>query len=134
MKRCFVFALALCLLLTACGGGDVSQVQVEIGDSAFFTREEVEDAMNVALDYFDREFEGCTMTMIEYDEDKSRTAAMEWAQQIGDKEGIILYSSFDVDDSGGDGSFTPNGTYSRWQWILTRNEGEDWVLRTWGYG
>lgn len=135
MKR---FVCILCLfasLLTGCGrGGDASQVRMHVGESEFYTQQEIEQAMEVAMNHFRKEFAGCTMTKIEYDEEKSGKAAREWAQQYGADEGIVLYSSFDVDASGGDGSLNPNSTYTKWQWILTRNKGEGWVLRTWGYG
>lgn len=134
MKKLICLFLLLCLLLTGCGGGDASQVQVLTGESELFTEGEIEDAMEVAMNYFRKEFDGCTMTKIEYIESKSQPAAREWARQYGAEEAIVLYSSFDVDASGGDGSLNPNSTYNNWQWILTRNEGENWVLRTWGYG
>lgn len=127
--------LLLCGMLTGCGGGgNASQVQVSTGESEIFTQGEIENAMEAAMNYFRKEFDGCTMTKIEYIESKSRSAAMEWAQQYGAEEAIVLYSSFDVDSSGGDGSLNPNSTYNNWQWILTRDEGGNWVLRTWGYG
>lgn len=134
MKKLICLFLSLCLLLTGCGGGNASQVQLITGESALFTEGEIEAAMEVAMNYFRKEFDGCTMTKIEYIESKSQPAALEWAQQYGAEEAIVLYSSFDVDASGGDGSLNPNSTYTNWQWILTRDEGENWVLRTWGYG
>ena len=135
MKRLLAYICFLALVLTGCGrGGNASQVQVRTGESVIFTESEIEDAMEVAMNHFRREFDGCTMTKIEYNEGWSQTAAAEWAQTYGADQGIVLYSSFDVDASGGDGSFSPNSTYSNWQWVLTRNEGENWVLRTWGYG
>lgn len=126
--------LLLCSLLCGCGGGAASEVQVITGESEVFTEREIENAMEAAMNHFRKEFDGCTMTKIEYDEKKTSEAAVEWAQQYGADEAIVLYSSFDVDASGGDGSLNPNSTYNNWQWILTRNEGEKWVLRTWGYG
>lgn len=134
MKRLIASVVLLCLLLTGCGGGDIAHVQVEIGASAFFTREEIEDAMDVALGYFDREFEGCTMTEMVYDESLSWVPSIRWAEQYGAEEAIILLSVFRVAESGADGSLNPGDTYTGWQWILTRNEGEEWVLCTWGYG
>ena len=134
MKRFWLMFCLLALFLTGCGGGNASEVQVITGESEIFTEREIEDAMEVAMNHFRREFDGCTMTKIEYNESQSRGAAAGWAQHYGADEGIVLYSSFDVDASGGDGSFNPNSTYSNWQWILTRTEGGDWVLRTWGYG
>ena len=134
MIRFWILICLLSLVLSGCGGGNASEVQVITGESALFTEGEIEDAMETAMNYFRKEFDGCTMTKIEYIESKSEPAAREWAQQYGADEAIVLYSVFDVDASGGDGSLNPNSTYSNWQWVLTRNQGEDWVLRTWGYG
>lgn len=135
MKKWMILCISLlAFFLSGCGGGNASEVQVITGKSALFTEGEIEDAMEAAMNHFRKEFDGCTMTKIEYIESKSEPAAREWAQQYGADEAIVLYSVFDVDASGGDGSLNPNSTYSNWQWILTRNKGEDWVLRTWGYG
>ena len=122
------------VLLSGCKGGNASQVQVITGESVLFTEREIEQAMETAMNHFRREFDGCTMTKIAYMEEKSAPAAKEWAQQYGAEEAIVLYSSFDVDASGGDGSLNPNSTYTNWQWVLTRDAGGEWVLRTWGYG
>lgn len=135
MKAILILAMVVSLLLCGCGrGGNASEVQVVTGESEIFTEREIEDAMEVAMNYFRKEFDGCTMTKIEYEEIRSQAASIEWAQQYGADEGIVLYSSFDVDASGGDGSLNPNSTYNNWQWILTRDTGGEWVLRTWGYG
>lgn len=137
MNRFTCFLAIVCLLtytLSGCGGGNASQVQVITGESALFAQQEIENAMEVAMNHFRREFDGCTMTRIEYNEEKSAPAAAEWAQQYGAEEAIVLYSSFEVGESGGDGSLNPNSTYNNWQWILTRDAGGKWTLRTWGYG
>ena len=135
MKKVICLISLLALVLSGCGGGgNASQVQVITRDSLLFTEGEIEDAMEVAMNHFRGEFDGCTMTKIEYNESKSQDAQTEWDQTYGADQGIVLYSSFDVDASGGDGSLNPNSTYNNWQWVLTRNEGENWVLRTWGYG
>ena len=134
MKKLVCLLCLFALLLSGCGGGDASQVQTVVGESEILTQREIEDAMDTAMHYFRKEFDGCTMTKIEYNEEKSGAAAREWARQYGADEGIVLYSSFDVDGTGGDGSLNPNSTYTNWQWVLTRNKGGNWVLRTWGYG
>lgn len=134
MKKLMCLVCLFALFLTGCRRGDVSQVQMVTGQSEIFTQHEIEEAMEVAMDYFRKEFDGCTMSKIEYNEEKSAGAASQWAQQYGAEEGIVLYSSFDVDASGGDGSLNPNSTYTKWQWVLTRDAGGEWVLRTWGYG
>ena len=47
---------------------------------------------------------------------------------------IVLYSPFDMDASGGDGSLEPNTTYDDFQWILVRDNGGTWEVKTYGYG
>jgi hypothetical protein len=61
---------AVALLLTGCGGGKISGVQKVIGGSEIFSPREIEAAMELALDYFRKEFDGCTMTVIKYNEEK----------------------------------------------------------------
>ena len=137
MKKLTAFMsslLLIALILTGCFGGDVSGVKRIVGDSEIYGGGEIRMAMEKVITLFDREFDGCTLLELEYSEAISGKSGPEWAQQYGADEAIVLYSVFDVDASGGDGSLNPNSTYSNWQWILTRNEGKDWVLRTWGYG
>lgn len=109
MRKLICLICLFALLLTGCGrGGDASQVRMHVGESEFYTQQEIEQAMEVAMNHFRMKFAGCTMTKIDYDEEKSGKAAGEWSQQYGADEGIVLYSSFDVDASGGDGSLNPN--------------------------
>lgn len=50
------------------------------------------------------------------------------------QELIVLLSTFDTDENGGDGSFNPNDTYTNWQWHLVRTADEkSWEIIGWGY-
>ena len=40
------------------------------------------------------------------------------------------YSTFDTNASGGDGSLEPNTTYDNFQWILVRDNGKTWEVKT----
>ena len=128
-----VFLIVL-TLFSSCAKGDISRVERIIGESAVYTQAEIEDAMEVAIAHFKAEFEGCTLLTMEYAEEKAISAGEAWAETYGAEEGIVLLSSFQVDDKGGDGSFNPGDTYRNWQWILVRSEGGVWELKTWGYG
>ena len=57
-----------------------------------------------------------------------------WAEQYDAEEAMVLYSDFDVDSSGGDGSLNPNSTYTDWSWVLVRENGGAWKIATWGMG
>ena len=136
MKKIKVLlSLALCLvLLTACGGGDVSEVGRRIGQCELFSEWQIADAMDEVEKYFHAEFDGCKLLRLEYDEQKTQAEAREWAAQYGAEEAVVLYSDFSVDASGGDGSLNPGDTYRNWKWVLTRSGKGEWELRTWGYG
>ena len=136
MKKIKVLlSLMLCLLLlTACGGGDVRGAGRQMGESAPFSRAEIAHAMDQVEDHFRKEFDGCKLLNLRYDEEKTRAEAEEWAAQYGADEAIVLLSDFEVDSSGGDGSLNPDSTYRNWKWVLTRNEKGAWELKTWGYG
>ena len=101
-------------------------------ESDIYTQEDIQQAVDIVTDYFNKEFEGCDLTALWYDEVFSEKQADDWTRQYEAEEAIVLLSSFDVDASGGDGSFNPNSTYDNWMWILVRTGG-DWELMTWGY-
>lgn len=124
--------LSLVFSLTACGG-NVSNVQRIYGETNSYSKAEVSDAMDIVLDRFNKEFDGCTMITLEYDEEKSDAEKLYWADQYGADQAIVLYSAFDVDHTGGDSGFNPNSTYTDWSWILTRNSNGSWELQSWGY-
>ena len=123
------------LLLTLCAcGGDISNVNITIpSDSSLYSTDEIKDAIDAAMDYFKKEFDGCTLTEITYDGDDTSADFAEWAQRVDGDEVIVLVSSFDVDASGGDGSLNPNSTYTKWMWIMARQEGGKWQHVDHGY-
>ena len=121
------------LLLMPMWGGQVKDCERIVGESELYTEEEITDAMDAVTRNFMLEFAGCTMTELEYDESRSLELGKEFAEQYGADEAIVLFSSFDTDSLGGDGSLNPNSTYANWQWVLVRNDGGRWALMTWGY-
>jgi len=135
MKKIIITLLisVLTLSFAACGGGKVSEVQININTGTVYSEYEIDAAINVVLDHFRENFDGCTLLRLDYDESATLAAGGEWAAQYGADEAIILFSDFKVDDSGGDGSLNPANTYTDWQWILTRSGDDPWTLQTWGY-
>ena len=133
-KKIFAGLLAMLLALSLCGcGGNVRDVKRVVPPSELYNSESINDAMDVVVRYFRKEFEGCKLTWLIYDESMA-AAADEWAAQYGADEAIVLLSTFEVGPEGGDGSLAPNSLYTNWQWILTRSAGGAWQLQTWGYG
>lgn len=136
MKKAFILLLILTMILAlaGCRRGNIRYLEKTIGASKVFTAEDIEEAIQTVATFFRKEFEGCTLRTIEYNEAETLRSAKDWALQYDAEEAIVLLSSFTVGIYGGDGSLNPGQTYRDWGWILTRNSGEKWTLQTWGYG
>lgn len=134
MKRilCIVFALVLTLSLTACGG-DVSEVGILEVESEIYTFAEIGDGIDEVLDYFKKSFDGCTLRELQYIGDEKNNDYLDFAARNGADEVLVFTSTFDVDESGGDGSLNPNDTYRNWKWILVRTNGGEWEHVDHGY-
>lgn len=132
VKKYLVLLLALVLLLTACGGGDVRGHGRHIGTCEMHKKAEIADAMDEVEAFFKKNYDGCKLILLEYDEEKTADKASGWTDQYG-QEAIVLLSDFEVDESGGDGSLNPGQTYRNYQWILVKTF-FGWKLKDWGYG
>ncbi|MBE6053682.1 MAG: hypothetical protein E7212_07175 [Clostridium sartagoforme] len=116
-------------------GGNIENVSEGFVKSEVYSEDEIKDAMEIVKKKFQKDFKGCTLTDLWYGENISRDSEEEWAKQYNADEAIVLFSNFDVDSSGGDGSLNPNTTYKDWKWVLVRNKSDEkWVLKTWGLG
>jgi len=134
-KRWIALTLVFVLLLSfaACGKRASRGYTVVVPYDAHYSEKDIRAAMHTAVRYFEKEFDGCTLLSIYYDESKVKDAEPEWAAQYDADEAIVLLSSFHVDGSGGDGSLNANSDYDNWEWILVRSNGGKWQLKTWGY-
>lgn len=135
MKKVIAFVVVLvCMLsLTACGG-NVENVKITDYSSNVYSDAEIESAIDVAIKYFKKNFDGCTLTEITYSGDDALDDAQEWADRNNADDVIVLVSTFEVDASGGDGSLEPNSTYTDYEWILVRTNGGKWKHVDHGYG
>lgn len=134
MKRLIaVLMVVACTLSMVACSGNVKNVQILEYSSEIYSNEEIQDAIDVTMDYFKKKFSGCTLTEITYYGDDKLADYQEFAQRNNADEVIVLVSSFDVGPSGGDGSLNPNDTYRNWKWILVRSEGGKWMHVDHGY-
>lgn len=134
MKRILSVVLLLALLLCGCGGqGDTQNVVYDIGSSRLYETGEIEGAMDVVEQYFRKNFSGCTLIKLSYDEAfSSRFAEKEVALYDGD-DAIVLNSVFDVAEENGPVTLEPGSTHY-YTWTLTRSGNGTWTLQNWGYG
>ena len=134
MKKLIIFVLAWsCVFGFAACGGDVASVKITEYTSEIYTDVEIENAIDVAVNYFKKEFEGCTLKEITYLGDDKLDGWKEFAERNNADDVIVFVSTFDVDASGGDGSLNPNSTYTNWKWILVRIDNGKWKHVDHGY-
>ena len=125
---CVMFVFGLC----ACGG-KISNLNTPDVDSAMYSQKDITAAINVIKREFLINWSGCTLTDIYYAGDEKTKEHQDWADRYSADEVIVLLSTFDVDDSGGDGSLNPNSTYTNWMWILVITNNGQWKHVDHGY-
>ena len=123
----------VCILTTCACGGNVRNTKTHEVDSKTYSQADINAAINVIKNEFDRKWRGCTLTEISYSGDVNSSIYQDWADRNDADEVIVLLSSFDVDSSGGDGSLNPDSTYANWMWILVRTADGNWRHVDHGY-
>lgn len=114
-------------------GGDVSKVRTSFTSTDYHSEDDIKQSMKIVKDFFRKEFKGCILTDLWYDDAVSLDEESEWKQQYKGDEAIVLLSNFSVGASGGDGSLNPYETNTGWRWILVKNSDGEWKLENYGY-
>ena len=116
-----ILVLAAVLVLTG-NRGNVSNVNRVVGYSALYGENSINEAFDVIEKKFAKDFEGCTLTELRYDKDVENRFAeeIEKYHKENNQELIVVLSTFNTDEKGGDGSFNSNDTYDNWQWYLVK--------------
>ena len=131
-----ILFISLPACMTTKRGSVVSGAETSIGESAKFTDDEIQAAIDAALVKF-KDFIGCTMIRTWYDEERSNDLISQgWLQKQGADDGdiMILFSDFMTSSISANDGFNPNEKYTDWMWIVIRyTDGGEWVVRDWGY-
>ena len=135
-----ILIFILCASLAACkSAGKTDGAEIDYGSSSKFSEAEIGSAVDAVLVKF-KDFEGCELIKVRYDEERSDLQAENYMEKgIGRHNGverenvIVLLSDFKTSSKSG-ASFNPDSTYTDWNWILIRNSSaDDWVVSDWGY-
>mgnify|MGYP007135805069 FL=1 len=130
-----ILVLAAVLVLTG-NRGNVSNINRVVGYSALYGENSINEAFDVIEKKFAKDFEGCTLTELRYEEDVENRFAeeIEKYHKENNQELIVVLSTFNTDEKGGDGSFNSNDTYDNWQWYLVKTaDKKSWDIINWGY-
>lgn len=126
-----VFLLSLSSCATKVKDGNAENVKITKVDSEIYTDEEIEAAIDVIKEYFEKHFSDCTLTQMEYVGDEELDDYQGFKERSDADEVIVFVSSFDVGDDA-DESLGPDSC-ENWLWILVRNSGGEWKHEDHGY-
>ena len=120
---CVILGVAAVLVLTG-NRGNISNVNRVGGYSALYDENSINEAFDIIEKKFAKDFEGCTLTELRYDEDVENRFAeeIEKYRKENNQELIVVLLTFDTDEKGGDGGVNPNATYTNWQWHLVKTK------------
>ena len=130
-----ILVLAAVLVLTG-NRGNVSNINRVVGYSALYGENSINEAFDVIEKKFAKDFDGCTLTELRYDKDVENRFAeeIEKYHKENNQELIVVLSTFNTDEKGGDGGFNSNDTYDNWQWYLVKTaDKKSWKIINWGY-
>ncbi|MDD3364516.1 MAG: DUF4829 domain-containing protein [Syntrophomonas sp.] len=118
-----------------------ANVTIDIGESTKFSKEEVQTAVNCVIENFEKNFQGCDLKKLWYDEEKSNSEIASYmsfgrgsVNGVKEENVIILFSNFYVNGTGGPVSLNPHSPYNGWNWILIRDgKTGNWKIDDSGY-
>ena len=142
MKKIAIYLSMILIIFSLAGcnqNNESSDINVDIGESTKFSKEEINNAVDCLKISFD--FEACTLTKIYYNEEISNTAVEDYLQfgngsvnKVKAENVIVLLSDFDVDNSGDNPVLNPGETYTNYNWILIRDDkNSDWKVDDCGF-
>ena len=122
--------------------GCKSQVTIDYGTSALYTKADMDEAIQLIRQEFDT-WTGCELHSIRYtSDDNCNDKNLTWMNDLAEARGedrsftqcIFFESSFHSPKKEKDaGAWNLDEEYTGWQWCLARTESGPWKLMTWGY-
>ena len=112
--------------------GNILNVNIILKESEIYSKDDIDNAIDVTLKYFKENFKGCSLLEIEYIGDEKNNAYFDWATRNNKEEVIVLISNFETNSYCSD-TLNSNSEYKGWNWILVRNKNENWKHVDHGY-
>ncbi|MDD6394902.1 MAG: hypothetical protein PUB37_01760 [Firmicutes bacterium] len=130
-----ILVAVMCFSLASCVKpyGTSDNAIIDLGDSDRFSRKELEDAVECVKQKF-KEFTGCNMTRIWYDE-KLSERELRGRNCMRYDNSVVLFSDFTTNKYAASEGFETDFEYTDWSWELVKNENtSNWQVVSWGLG
>ena len=103
--------------------GNVENVNRVIETSNLYSEEEINDAMDVIIEDFERTFHGCTLKELRYSDIGYLSSSQSCGCIENYEKTIIIYSVFDVAEKGASSTLNAGSIYTQYQWGLAKING-----------
>ncbi|MCR5794335.1 MAG: helix-turn-helix domain-containing protein [Solobacterium sp.] len=101
-------------------------------DDPVYTETEVREAFDTVKTYFNKNYKGCTMESLSYDETASVSEAEKLTGLSADEEALIILTTFKTGKKASDTGLPAETRYKDWKWVLVRTAGGPWRVLTEG--
>ena len=128
-----LYKIGICLLLILCVGCQRKEVKVRTIYSDIYTKDEIQEAVDVIKKEFSKEWKGCTLKEIYYAGD-DRALFTSYAKQYHGDEALVLKTNFHTNYFSWKIGLNSNCDYEDYQWIFVRNKNGKWKHVDGGYG
>ena len=129
MKKFLKIFVVIMVVISLSGCGITFTARKVYDKSEIYSKEEIREAMDVVFNEFS-DFEGAVLLKLEYDEEFSNKQMKFNTGQYNCDEAIVLRSKFLSLVKAEEKKWN----IVKWDWILVRNEGENWEFKSCGYG
>ena len=116
---------ALCLLFCACGEYGTDDVARTVKDNTLFSKAEINDAMDIVVQIYTHQIDGCTLTEIIYDE--AYSIALLKDTETYEEKAMILTSVYSVEELASNGNLYPTKETNTHNW-LAQYDGKQWHI------
>ena len=132
MKKAIAILLLFACLMSfpSCGSGSVKIVD---HSSEIYSDEDIEAAMKVVMQAFDESSELWYLLELSYIGDEWLDSYQDWADRNDADEVIVILSDFYISYFSDNPTMNTGSKYEDYNWILVRNEGEEWRIVDRGY-
>ena len=142
MKKVLWFLISFLFVCQLTGCSLFINPKIDYGNSNFYSKEEMDDAIKIIKKEFFNSFMGSELKNIRYvSDDKCGVDELEWlnvlAEDNDSKEHFtecMLFLSDFHSSKNGRGDLEADYEYTDWQWWLARSENGKWKLVTNGWG
>lgn len=133
MKKSISLLLISAMLLTLSSCGIAGFASIGYPESEIYSAADIEAAMDAVKDHFREDLFACVLLDLSYRGDESLEDFQDYLERDDADEVIVLYSDFYVSAISNYPGFDTHHTYENFNWILTRDAGEDWQITDCGY-